>query len=501
MFEIASDPIYLIVHRDESGAGHHDWESFSESALTIFKPFSASAWIMIFLVFLPLLGMLMFFHEYGVPGSAYPRNEQVLVEREEDDGHGHVGGGQRISTMKVIDRPISKITHCITSIYMGTLSCFSGSYDQSVVSVGGKINLLAIASFIMLILAVYTANLAAILTQDANKSSVVSIEMAVKQGLNICAERKVANFIMETFGVHENNLVPDPVELGGDGRPGFNCPKCESRERIFNYMRRTHDDPLQYCNVAIASLEDLDALHHYGKHCDKMKVGDSLDYRSFGIPIHDGDHSDALVSLLHKVKGNSVMTRTMAAAVPENQCPETEGEGTALSVRQLTGVWLVTFFFVLLALLAKLVSGRYYNGSRRKCRGLRGYDQWGNPPVGDLVVDRYKYDAETNELQKGGLGIASRNSYHVKTNELQRVGLRQSAQQQPQCLNTSELQDVSAVVTEELSLDQGDQQPQCLERSATVMEEEVEEDTGRILGACHETRQTFVWKGSVVGTF
>eukprot|EP00585_Thalassiosira_rotula_P017255 CAMPEP_0196193532 /NCGR_PEP_ID=MMETSP0911-20130528/49591_1 /TAXON_ID=49265 /ORGANISM="Thalassiosira rotula, Strain GSO102" /LENGTH=426 /DNA_ID=CAMNT_0041465773 /DNA_START=26 /DNA_END=1303 /DNA_ORIENTATION=- len=426
--------------------------------------------------------------------------------------------------MKVIDRPISKITHCITSIYMGTLSCFSGSYDQSVVSVGGKINLLAIASFIMLILAVYTANLAAILTQDANKSSVVSIEMAVKQGLNICAERKVANFIMETFGVHENNLVPDPVELGGDGRPGFNCPKCESRERIFNYMRRTHDDPLQYCNVAIASLEDLDALHHYGKHCDKMKVGDSLDYRSFGIPIHDGDHSDALVSLLHKVKGNSVMdyrsfgipihdgdhsdalvsllhkvkgnsvmTRTMAAAVPENQCPETEGEGTALSVRQLTGVWLVTFFFVLLALLAKLVSGRYYNGSRRKCRGLRGYDQWGNPPVGDLVVDRYKYDAETNELQKGGLGIASRNSYHVKTNELQRVGLRQSAQQQPQCLNTSELQDVSAVVTEELSLDQGDQQPQCLERSATVMEEEVEEDTGRILGACHETRQTFVW--------
>jgi len=191
MFELTNDPVYLITYVDGSGR-KTDWESFSTAAVTIFQPFTAMAWIMIFVVCLPLLGMLMFFHEYGAPGSAYPRNEPVLVERE--NAHG------RTST-KLINRPIPLATHMLNSLYMGILSFFQGSYDQSVVSVGGKLNLLAIASFIMLILAVYTANLAAILTQDANKTSVDSIEMAVKQGMNFCAERKIAKIAMESFGV------------------------------------------------------------------------------------------------------------------------------------------------------------------------------------------------------------------------------------------------------------------------------------------------------------
>ncbi|KAL7540678.1 hypothetical protein ACHAWF_006757 [Thalassiosira exigua] len=178
MFETTSDPLYLVVYAD--GGGETSWESFLKTTLTVFQPFTAAAWLMIFAFCLPVLGLLMLFHEYGAPGSAYPEEEALCVK------------GRRKQPAKVEIRRIPLIKHALDSLYMGTLSFFQGSYDQSVVTTGGKINLLAIASFVMLILAVYTANLAAILTNDASAVSVDSVEMAVRQGMNICAERKVA---------------------------------------------------------------------------------------------------------------------------------------------------------------------------------------------------------------------------------------------------------------------------------------------------------------------
>ena len=397
MFETTSDPVYLITFTE--GGGQTSWESFVTATLTIFQPFTAAAWIMIFVFCLPLLGLLMLYHEYGAPGSAYPRNELVLVEKNDS---------RRGTSTEVIARQIPMLKHVFNSLYMGTLSFFGGSYDQSVVTAGGKINLLAIASFIMLILAVYTANLAAILTQEANQSSIDSIEMAVKHGLNICAERKIASVVIESFGIDPSRIVPDPVELGGDGNPGFNCPNCNARERTFNNMRRTHNDPSQYCNVAIASQEDLEVLHKFGNHCDKIKVGESIAYRSMGIPIYD-KHADALVSLLHKQKAEGGMTYALAGATPSSQCPETGGEGSALNIQQLTGVWVITFSFALIALFVKLISRRCRRKNQinagntsRKERALRRFDQWGNPPPYDMNVSGY--DAEGNKLEDDVVG-------------------------------------------------------------------------------------------------
>eukprot|EP00581_Thalassiosira_minuscula_P013316 CAMPEP_0183713660 /NCGR_PEP_ID=MMETSP0737-20130205/8441_1 /TAXON_ID=385413 /ORGANISM="Thalassiosira miniscula, Strain CCMP1093" /LENGTH=692 /DNA_ID=CAMNT_0025942479 /DNA_START=189 /DNA_END=2264 /DNA_ORIENTATION=+ len=406
MFEIANDPVYLITFSSE-GEQKTDWESFKAASITVFQPFTPLAWIMIFAFCLPILGMLMFFHEYGAPGSAYPRNEAMLLRREN-------GGAQ--PSNEAIRRKIPMFKHLSNSLYMGTLSFFQGSYDQSVVTVGGKINLLAIASFIMLILAVYTANLAAILTQDANKPVVDSIEMAVKQGMNICAERKLADFAIDFYGLNPSTFVPDPIELGGDGEPGFNCPKCKARERIFSHMRQSHDDPTQYCNVAIASQEDIDVLHGYGSHCDKTKVGESIHHRSIGIPIYDR-HADALVSLLHKSKADSIMTKTLASALPKSQCPETGGEGSALNVQQLTGVWVITFSFALIALLAKFILSCPLQRNRLARVGTKNitterripfnrYDQWGNPAPYDVVINGYKYDPESDELLEVTAGVS-----------------------------------------------------------------------------------------------
>ena len=72
---------------------------------------------------------------------------------------------------------------------MGKLFFFSGSFDHSVVTSGDKLSLLGIASFIMFIIAIYSANLASILTQEAAKQDVSSIDEVVKQGMSICVFR------------------------------------------------------------------------------------------------------------------------------------------------------------------------------------------------------------------------------------------------------------------------------------------------------------------------
>jgi hypothetical protein len=391
MFEATSDPLYLIVHTDEGNS----WETFITSTLLVFQPFTLSAWAIIFLFALPLLGVLMFLHEYGSPGSAYPKTEPVLVVQSDGE-------------TRVVVRPIPLTKHIANSFYAAVLSFYQGSYDLSVVTPGGKINLLAIASFIMLILAVYTANLAAILTQDAQKTSIDSIEAAVMTGYNFCAERKLADTIIGIYGIDPNRFVPDPVELGGDGKPGFNCPDCDARERTMEMMRRTHNDPSMYCNAAIAKIEDLQVMHRHGNHCDKTKIGESLGQQMIGIPIFD-DHAASLNALLHKLKDDGVMAKTLLAGTPESQCPVTADEGSSLNPQQLTGIWVITFGFAIFGLLVRcyfscsrgcLKRGRSGGGVVPKERKLWRYDQWLNPPGYDVIVDGYRYDGEKNELVK-----------------------------------------------------------------------------------------------------
>ena len=410
MFETHNDPFYLIVFTE--GGGKTSWETFVAATSTIFEPFTASAWAMIFLFALPILGFLMFYHEYGSPGSSYPRTEPIMVQTK---------GGDR----RVVTRPISLVKHIGNSLYTGILSFFQGSYDLSVVTAGGKVNLLAIASFIMLILAVYTANLAAILTQNALQPHVDSLEMAIRQNYTFCAERKLAKNIMDTYGVAPSRFAPDPIHLGGDGQAGFNCPDCQVRERVFEMMQSSHgkgEDTSLYCHAAIAKIEDLQIMHRHGKHCDKMKVGDSLGQSMIGIPIYE-ENSPALSLLFHKLKTDGVMAKSLHAAQPTNQCPvsanNNEGEGSALTIQQLTGVWVITFGFALIGLMTRwclcccgMRSRRKYgNGHQKKNDGdcdyvvqkehkLRRFDQWLNPPSYDVIVDGYTYDSESNAVER-----------------------------------------------------------------------------------------------------
>jgi len=290
-FDVTNNEIYLVTFVKEGG--EKDWEEFRQSVLTIFQPFQPSTWLFLIFFLFPLLGILMVFHEYGSPGSSFLKSAWVLVTNRDTN----VGVVQRH------DIPIWK--HVVTAIYMSFLAFFQGSYSFCVFSLGGKITALGMSALIMLVLAVYTANLASILTQKYTRTGVKNLDEAIEKGYTFCAARKVYE---SASAVHDklkpNQFVPDPISLGGDGMAGFNCRTCGARNRVFEKMRSLpphRKDPSVYCDAALVSLEDLEEYHGRGEHCEKKRVGDPIAIMSLGFPIFD-EKSETLVSLLQMTK-------------------------------------------------------------------------------------------------------------------------------------------------------------------------------------------------------
>lgn len=177
----------------------------------------------------------MVIHEYNHPGSSYPAKHNVIVKEN-----------KRRSIERVEERRVPYYQHITRAIYINLLSVLQQNYVHTVVSYGAMMNLLGISFFILTIIAVCkymmltvcrqlghksrnltscsscytdTANLAAILTQQAQKSSISNLADVMSAKLRICSERKNLETIRALYPeIDDSNLVVDPIELGGDGK-------------------------------------------------------------------------------------------------------------------------------------------------------------------------------------------------------------------------------------------------------------------------------------------
>ena len=208
--------------------------------------------------------------------------------------------------------------------------------------------------------------------------------------------------VLNRFNIDPSFIVPDPPSLGGDGQPGFNCPNCKSRTRIFEMMRQTHSDKSMYCNAAFANLEDLESLNARGAHCDKVKVGEPIGHNSIGLPLYDGV-APGLAALLHDMKNDGLLNKEYGFYRPSSRCPESGGEGSSLTVAQLTGIWMISFSFAFAGLIAKFVTDRTNRRQEEKngkrYRALYRNDQWGTP-CDNVVIEGKRFDLSTHEFVK-----------------------------------------------------------------------------------------------------
>jgi hypothetical protein len=222
--------------------------------------------------------------------------------------------------------------------------------------------------------------LAAILTQVVEPETVKNITDAVSKGWTICSERKSMEIVRALYkDIPDKTFVVDPPSLGGDGKPGFVCANCEPRKRVFEFLDRDkaqNKDPL-YCHAAIAPLEDLEVQKQNGEYCKLSAVGDVVGQVQTGMPVYEGVSAE-LISLLLKLKNDGVYDKELLAARPESQCAVVErGEGSALSIQQLTGIWVVSFGFAFVGLVVTFLMPRIERMRKKHVQSVIGYDQTG----------------------------------------------------------------------------------------------------------------------------
>uniref|UniRef100_A0A7S1BB65 Ionotropic glutamate receptor C-terminal domain-containing protein n=1 Tax=Corethron hystrix TaxID=216773 RepID=A0A7S1BB65_9STRA len=363
-FVLDSIPLYLIMDQEDKSS----WSRFVDQITLVFRPFDRSVWLlMIFFVF-PTLGILFVFHEYGQP--IYSRSEEIVTVDEQ---------GQEEKSRRRI--PLSR--HIVRSCYSIVLSVLSESHGVAVTTFGGKVHLLALSFFYLIMVVAYTANLAAFFV-IRSQSSVSSLTDAIREGYTFCGERKTTKNIREIFDIGDR-FITDPISLGGDGLPGFDCTNCQARLRVFEMLNpelaTKNDASGQYCHAAIARWEDLQALQKEGKHCSKRRVGMPLGYIDIGFPVFEGV-SNELIAFFTEQKNAGLYQQKLRYeedVISTTQCQNNDwdsNESESLSIEQLTGVWVVIFFLAIVA-LGITVMEKWKNREERKIRTTQKFDQWG----------------------------------------------------------------------------------------------------------------------------
>merc|ERR1719491_1108317 len=172
-------------------------------------------------------------------------------------------------------------------------------------------------------------------------------------------------------------------------------------------LRPHRKDPSVYCDAALVTLEDLEEHHGRGEHCEKKRVGDPISIMSLGFPIFD-EKSETLVSLLQLTKNEGVLERELNLARPKNMCSNQERsvEGNALSIQQLTGIWVIVFGFAICGIMARLLNPmtkKLGEKESMKVKSLIRVDQWGNPTCHDVITKGSKFDMDTKTFESTGI--------------------------------------------------------------------------------------------------
>ena len=304
-----------------------------ESFSIILEPFTTSTWYFLVLVVIPLMSVLIIVHEYGRPGSDFKVYETQV--RQEPDGS---------TTEERVVIPMYR--HAISSIYDGILGFFQWSYSRPISTIGAMIHLLGLSFMMLAVVAVYVANLAAILRKPPN---VQSFPDSLRRGYRFCADRQDMQVVIQNYGLLDSRFATDP----NDGKPGF----LANRNMVMDRMDfGKADADATYCHVGIAMLQDLQVLKAQGLHCNKTSIDTlSIGISSTGFPVFEG-RSPSIKALFTQMKNEGTLARYFLRDRPTDTCTykaRVHGDvDRAFSMEELSGIWTISASFAILGLVA-----------------------------------------------------------------------------------------------------------------------------------------------------
>ena len=120
------------------------WNKFRSNVITIFQPFETTTWMFVICLVTPMFGILMVFHERGKPGSAYRIKETVIESIRGCD-----------SEHEIKERRISFAEQFGESVYTSFFAILRTRWEQRVVSIAGRLNLLGIGFFVFTFIAAF----------------------------------------------------------------------------------------------------------------------------------------------------------------------------------------------------------------------------------------------------------------------------------------------------------------------------------------------------------
>ena len=331
--------IRLVISSEDELAYSQD------STTTVLLPMTRACWIFILVFAIPVLGGLLFLiHEHGQSGSIFPRQEAAdYVDQETGSRHG----------FRTNQRSVPLWRHIVRAVFNAALGALQRGYRPRLVTLGAKINLIGFSFFILTLISVYTANLAAILSARHAKPPVSTLQDILDGKLRICATREVYEVVKSQNDVADFLFAVDPPDLGGDGKPGFHCRNCQKRIRVFDYLDPTkaqHDS--RYCHVGLALEQDLLAVQSRNCHCNKTIVGSTFGSVALGIPVFDRI-SKKLLAVLQELKNEGLWLQlnTREDETPSCEMRDANTEQFALRIPELSGIWVVSFGFAAMGLV------------------------------------------------------------------------------------------------------------------------------------------------------
>ena len=368
-----SNAQYLILNSFENNDVRVTLGHFVKNFQNLFLPFETDVWLLLIFGIIPLMGCIMLVHEYDHPGGVYKKYETVVVASHHSQFE-----------TKLEERPIPLYKHVVKSIYIALLAVLQLKYDSGVISLGAKIHLIGISFFTLTVTAVYTSNLAAILTKKSRQVPISSLVDAIEKQYTFCADRNVMDTAVSMNSYLQTDMfVVDPTEEGGDGLPGFNCKNCASRSRNFDFLDfdKANAGDTRYCHAAIAPVEDLIAFQAVGLHCNKTLVGEAIAQATWGIPVNSRVSTE-LITLFSTLANGKVYGSILDRAQPEQKCGKakvsvTSDTSVGLNLNDLTGIWAISFGFAAVGMLAKCFKSLKGAG-REHVKSIVHYDQAGH---------------------------------------------------------------------------------------------------------------------------
>ena len=339
----------------------------------VLEPFRPMTWWFMILFVVPTFSVLFVFHEYNQGSHEFAPTEPVLMRSPRQD------------SLVMTHREVPIDRHIIWTFYKGLLMLFEKGFSMNVSTIGGQLNLMGFAFFAWFILSIYTAQLAAVLFQQVRVGPIANIDDVINGGFRVCAERTTMQKVQKIYAIPDSRFVVDPVSEGGDGQPGYACPKCQ--ERIFDFLDpgksdRGNGDP-DYCDVALGFEEALQIEQAHDRHLDKGKLTQHpVATLQIGFPLYIGV-SAALRSLFIQQANGGVFLDRLRSTRQRLGLQRLElVRDTGFSpfrIGDLLAIWCISGGFAVCGLVITVIldcCGK--DGSRRTMFRVTRFDQHGN---------------------------------------------------------------------------------------------------------------------------